>query len=107
MGELHQFRQGYRRVNGMTIIWIDKELTQVTDKSGMAVIFHRWFNYGNYKNGWKLFNEYLRRNNNIKTCWEVMRRAREFDIDMSAPISVREVPPGAIRYASKFKGKVL
>lgn len=107
MGKLRQFRQGYRKINGMTIFWISKQMTQVSDSSGMAIVFHRWFNHKNYAHGWKLFNEYLRRNNKISTCWEVMQRAREYDIDMQAPYKVREIPPDAIEYVSIFEGKVL
>ena len=109
MGKLYKFRQGYRKVNGLTIFWIDKQMTQVVDSKGMAILFHRWFNHEHYsyRKGWKIFNEFLRRNNRIDNCYAIMRRARELDIDMMSPHHIREIPPDAIEYASHFNGKVL
>ena len=103
MAKILSFKQGVRRLNGLTNFWVDKETTQISNNKGTTIIFQRWFDCKSYRSKWKPFNEFLRRNNNIEDIWQIVEVANKYDIEMTSPTrGAKEIPADIYEYPTRF-----
>lgn len=98
MAKLHPFEPQVRFINGIQIWWKDRH-TIVVSQGFQCVMIHRWFDRqrGRYT-PWKRLCLRLKRRNNIKSLYQIVDMANEYDIDhQSVTSTIKSLPPKGIK----------
>lgn len=97
-----EFQQRVRRINGMLIHWVAKDMIIVNTKNMGSVKFDNFFpSKGDYAKKWKPFMDYLRTYNEIPDIWAIMSKASSLEISMSSNTRVHQIAPDAVVYPTK------
>lgn len=97
------FRQGVRRLNGLTIYFRDKNTVYVSDGK-TAIYCERWFErpLGSYAAKWNPFCDRLKQTNSLSSIRDICLLALRYEVSVVTARYREEIPENVKVYETKF-----